>query len=702
MNFLSNIADSIPVVGHVKGIVHYAVGDSEGGNKAMYQATRTSVVLGAGAAGSLAGPAGAAAAAMYAGALTDTVASVAMDEPQGLMKGCKNIAEDVKEGKNPMGSIASTGFQVAMDGVGGLGMGGVSSAASQVSEKAVAKGVENIAKNAVKNVGEKTIEQTMKMTGEQVVKKVTKTVTEKAVKKVIEKAVVQAEIALVTTHVCMQADERTKEEKRKSDREERDRAERRRREREEREERERRAREERERQERRAREEREQQERRAREQQEQHTREQQEQRAREERERRAREEREQEERRAREQQEQRTREQQEQRAREERERRAREEREQEERRAREQQEQRTREQQEQRAREEREQQERRAREQQEQRTREQQEQRDREEREQQERRGREQQQRSNTPEKNSESTQPPRRNRGNRKGSRNDEPDYFAIFKNLLEELLNDIFGVERPYTRSRAYISQIFQQLSKGQINYLSDIIARLYKGEILEEVVRLVIRMFSEHFPEDISLLNFQSLMEFAAVYVQEEIDYRTEVYRSVEMIWRESDSSVVKMAAKDLKETIVSTIMNLADIVRMIVDIFESLKSGIESEPAANNLYPNFRNIFAAVYHYFKHRSVPGDGVLTIGEYYEWIRRVLEKLGGQQRYRDLVEAQTAGEVRANVKFEVYIVAFGRRIRIVVKFEGDTIILASCFFCNTTFDDDEEGMVWIVIRRF
>ncbi|XP_044583052.1 translation initiation factor IF-2-like isoform X10 [Cotesia glomerata] len=640
MNFLSNIADSIPVVGHVKGIVHYAVGDSEGGNKAMYQATRTSVVLGAGAAGSLAGPAGAAAAAMYAGALTDTVASVAMDEPQGLMKGCKNIAEDVKEGKNPMGSIASTGFQVAMDGVGGLGMGGVSSAASQVSEKAVAKGVENIAKNAVKNVGEKTIEQTMKMTGEQVVKKVTKTVTEKAVKKVIEKAVVQAEIALVTTHVCMQADERTKEEKRKSDREERDRAERRRREREEREERERRAREERERQERRAREEREQQERRAREQQEQHTREQQEQRAREERERRAREEREQEERRAREQQEQRTREQQEQR--------------------------------------------------------------DREEREQQERRGREQQQRSNTPEKNSESTQPPRRNRGNRKGSRNDEPDYFAIFKNLLEELLNDIFGVERPYTRSRAYISQIFQQLSKGQINYLSDIIARLYKGEILEEVVRLVIRMFSEHFPEDISLLNFQSLMEFAAVYVQEEIDYRTEVYRSVEMIWRESDSSVVKMAAKDLKETIVSTIMNLADIVRMIVDIFESLKSGIESEPAANNLYPNFRNIFAAVYHYFKHRSVPGDGVLTIGEYYEWIRRVLEKLGGQQRYRDLVEAQTAGEVRANVKFEVYIVAFGRRIRIVVKFEGDTIILASCFFCNTTFDDDEEGMVWIVIRRF
>ncbi|CAG5097937.1 Protein of unknown function [Cotesia congregata] len=543
MNFLSNVVDSIPVVGHVKGIVHYAVGDCEGGNKAMYQATRTSVVLGAGAAGSLAGPAGAVAAAMYAGAVTDTVASITLEEPQGIVKGCKNIADDVKGGKNPMGSIASTGFQVAMDGVGGLGMGGVSSATSQLSKKAVETGTKNIAK------------------------------------KVVEKAVVQAEIALVSSHVYMQADNRTKdEEKEQRDREERDR-------------------EERERQERRARE-----------------------------------------------------------------------------------------QQEQRAREEREQQERRAREQQEQRAREE----------------REQQQGSDIPERNSGSTQPPRRNRGNRRRSRNDEPGYFAIFKNLLKELLNDIFGVERPYTRSRAYISQIFQNLSQGQINYLSDIIERLYNGGILDEVLRLVIRMFSEHFPEDISLLNFQSLMEFVAVYVQEEIEYRTEVYRSVEMIWRENDRSVVKMAAKDLKETIVSTIINLADIVRMIVDIFENLKSGIESEPAANNLYPNFRDIFAAVYHYFKHRNVPGDGILTIGEYYEWIRRVLEELGGQQRYRDLVEAQTAGDVRANVRFEMYVVVFGRRIRIVVKFEGDTIILASCFVRDATFDDDEEGMVWIVIRRF
>lgn len=35
-------------VGHVKGIVHYAMGDTEKGHKAMEASTRTTAVLGAG------------------------------------------------------------------------------------------------------------------------------------------------------------------------------------------------------------------------------------------------------------------------------------------------------------------------------------------------------------------------------------------------------------------------------------------------------------------------------------------------------------------------------------------------------------------------------------------------------------------------------------------------------------------------------
>ena len=47
-NALLRTADGIPVVGHVKGAIHYACGDSEGGNKAMMSVTRTTGVMGAG------------------------------------------------------------------------------------------------------------------------------------------------------------------------------------------------------------------------------------------------------------------------------------------------------------------------------------------------------------------------------------------------------------------------------------------------------------------------------------------------------------------------------------------------------------------------------------------------------------------------------------------------------------------------------
>lgn len=70
---MSNMVDGIPVAGHAKGLVHYAVGDKEGGDKAMISATRTTGVIAGGAGGFLvAGPAGAIAGGMYSGAVVDT------------------------------------------------------------------------------------------------------------------------------------------------------------------------------------------------------------------------------------------------------------------------------------------------------------------------------------------------------------------------------------------------------------------------------------------------------------------------------------------------------------------------------------------------------------------------------------------------------------------------------------------------------
>lgn len=58
MNFFSNVLDSIPVVGHAKGVVHYAVGDKKGGDRAMHKSTKTTAAITVGAVGGVAGAVG--------------------------------------------------------------------------------------------------------------------------------------------------------------------------------------------------------------------------------------------------------------------------------------------------------------------------------------------------------------------------------------------------------------------------------------------------------------------------------------------------------------------------------------------------------------------------------------------------------------------------------------------------------------------
>nr|XP_037872608.1 uncharacterized protein LOC119628372 isoform X1 [Bombyx mori] len=214
MNFISNVLDSIPVVGHVKGVVHYAVGDTEGGNNSMYQSTRTSAVLAGGAVGCLAGPAGAALGGVYGGMITDGLVSAAKNEPVGIFESSANIGRDIASGKNPMASVGSASFKIAMDGIGGFGMGGVSSVASKVPAKAVAKTIEGTVKKAAATIGEEMIEKSVQLTAEEMTKIVAKKVSEKAVKKAVETAAIQTQMLLVSAHVGVNASEKTKAETR--------------------------------------------------------------------------------------------------------------------------------------------------------------------------------------------------------------------------------------------------------------------------------------------------------------------------------------------------------------------------------------------------------------------------------------------------------------------------------------------------------
>jgi hypothetical protein len=73
MSFFGNLLNSIPGVGHAKGIVHFAFGDVQGGACAMKEATKSTVGMGAGTIGAIAGPVVAIAAATAATAVTGVI-----------------------------------------------------------------------------------------------------------------------------------------------------------------------------------------------------------------------------------------------------------------------------------------------------------------------------------------------------------------------------------------------------------------------------------------------------------------------------------------------------------------------------------------------------------------------------------------------------------------------------------------------------
>lgn len=113
---LSDIADATPGVGHIKGAVHYLQGDYEAGNKAMLAATRTTVVMGGGALGSLLGPGGSMVGGVAAGAAFD-VAVTAIDSyiheeyrPWGYCAAVQDVID-----KPSLGTVAKLLVNVGAD-----------------------------------------------------------------------------------------------------------------------------------------------------------------------------------------------------------------------------------------------------------------------------------------------------------------------------------------------------------------------------------------------------------------------------------------------------------------------------------------------------------------------------------------------------------------------------------------------------------
>ena len=123
---MSDLADAIPVVGHVKGGIHYAVGDTEGGDRAMKSSSRTVGVMGGGVVGLVVGgPVGAIAGGVAGGAAVDTVTTIVDSNVHGEYRpsGMVGSIEQLTEAPEDVGPCFDTDGTVALDGVTGLAAG---------------------------------------------------------------------------------------------------------------------------------------------------------------------------------------------------------------------------------------------------------------------------------------------------------------------------------------------------------------------------------------------------------------------------------------------------------------------------------------------------------------------------------------------------------------------------------------------------
>ncbi|KAM9306728.1 uncharacterized protein KZ484_000120 [Pholidichthys leucotaenia] len=125
---IGDFVDGTPVVGHVKGAIHYACGDKTGGDKAMKSASRTTGAMAGGVGGFIvAGPAGAVFGGIEGATVMDVVTTVVDSavhneaRPAGYIAQIEGIIENPKDPGQWFDLAATPVF----DGLAGYGAGEV-------------------------------------------------------------------------------------------------------------------------------------------------------------------------------------------------------------------------------------------------------------------------------------------------------------------------------------------------------------------------------------------------------------------------------------------------------------------------------------------------------------------------------------------------------------------------------------------------
>lgn len=123
---LSDMADGLPVVGHIKGGIHYACGDGAGGDKAMKSASRTTGVIAGGIIGTVTGgPVGAVAGGIAGGVAMDGITTGVESAVHGEYRpnGTVGAVTNMVNGNAKIGDYFDLGAGVVMDGIAGHGAG---------------------------------------------------------------------------------------------------------------------------------------------------------------------------------------------------------------------------------------------------------------------------------------------------------------------------------------------------------------------------------------------------------------------------------------------------------------------------------------------------------------------------------------------------------------------------------------------------
>ncbi|KAJ3129052.1 hypothetical protein HK098_002644 [Nowakowskiella sp. JEL0407] len=149
--FLDPAVSSLPVLGHLKGGVHYALGEKEKGDECMKTATRTTAVMGVGVMTGGAGFAAAAAAGIAAGVAVDGITTGIESKlkdtytPSGTISIIQNASTAMeKQPEKTSGFVFDAVCLVALDAISAAG-----AASTRASATKLANGVVNPAKTAV-------------------------------------------------------------------------------------------------------------------------------------------------------------------------------------------------------------------------------------------------------------------------------------------------------------------------------------------------------------------------------------------------------------------------------------------------------------------------------------------------------------------------------------------------------------------------